>query len=69
MTSDDASDDPAEVERLPDKFKASKLAEKVRKDIEYWYGFDTEACEIARSSGQGRMICALLFKIEDGKPL
>ena len=46
-----ASDDPEEVEGLPEKFKASELAEKVVEDIEYWYEFDAEVCEVERFSG------------------
>jgi hypothetical protein len=46
-----ASDDPASVEELPEKFEASELAEKVVEDIEYWYDFDAEVCEIAPFNG------------------
>lgn len=46
-----SSDDPASVEELPEKFQSSELAEKVVRDIEYWYEFDAEVCEIASFSG------------------
>jgi hypothetical protein len=45
------SDDPTSVEELPEKFEASELAEKVLEDIEYWYDFDAEICEVAPFSG------------------
>jgi hypothetical protein len=46
-----ASDDPAFVEEFPEKFEASELAEKAVEDIEYWYEFDIEVCEIAPFRG------------------
>jgi hypothetical protein len=46
-----ASDDPDSVEEFPEKFEASELAEKVVEDIEYWYEFDIEVCEIAPFRG------------------
>jgi hypothetical protein len=46
-----ASDAPASVEEFPEKFEASELAEKVVEDIEYWYEFDIEVCEIAPFRG------------------
>lgn len=46
-----ASDDQTSVGELPEKFEASELAEKVVEDIEYWYEFDIEVCEIAPFRG------------------
>lgn len=45
------SDDPTSVKELPEKFKTPELAEKVVRDIEYWYEFDVEVCEIAPFRG------------------
>lgn len=46
-----ASDDPTSVEELPEEFEASELADKIVEDIEYWYEFEAEVCEIAPFSG------------------
>lgn len=46
-----ASDDSASVEEFPEKFEASELAEKVVEDIQYWYEFEVEVCEVAEFSG------------------
>jgi len=44
-------DDPETVNGLPERFIAEELAEKVVHDIEYWYDFDAEVCEVASFDG------------------
>jgi hypothetical protein len=44
-------DDSVSVEESPERFTASALAEKVVRDIEYWYGYDAEVCGIESFSG------------------
>jgi hypothetical protein len=63
-----ASDDPVSVEELPEKFQASELAEKMVQDINYWYEFEVEVCEVAPFSGlqhevhqQGAVITWTIF--------
>jgi len=44
-------DDPETVEALPGRYTAEDVAEKVVRDVDYWYGIDARVCEISRFDG------------------
>lgn len=46
-----ADEDSESVEEFPERYTASDIAEKVVRDIAYWYEADASVCSIARFSG------------------
>ena len=46
-----SGDDPEPVEALPGRYTADVIAEKVVRDIDYWYGADAKVCGISRFGG------------------
>jgi len=46
-----ANDDPETVEALPSRYTAEDIADKIAKDIAYWYDAEVGVCEIAHFTG------------------
>jgi hypothetical protein len=46
-----ANDDPETVEALPSRYTAEDIADKIAKDITYWYDVEVDICEIAHFTG------------------
>ena len=46
-----AEADPKTVASLSERYTAADIAEKVVRDVDYWYGVDATVCEIARFDG------------------
>ncbi len=46
-----SEDDPETVEALPERYTAEEVAEKVVRDIGYWYGADAGVCGISHFDG------------------
>ncbi|MFP9191391.1 hypothetical protein ACLI4Q_07000 [Natrialbaceae archaeon A-CW1-1] len=46
-----ADEDPKTVEALPDRYTATNIAEKVVRDIQYWYEIDASVCTIVPFDG------------------
>lgn len=46
-----ADDDPETVEALPSRYTAEDIADRVAKDIAYWYNVQASVCQIAPFSG------------------
>jgi len=46
-----ADDDPETVEALPERYTPEDIAEKVVRDIDYWYETDANVCRVAEFGG------------------
>jgi len=46
-----ADDDPETVESLPSRYTAEDIADRIAKDIAYWYDVEASVCEIAHFRG------------------
>ena len=46
-----SKDDPQAVQRLPERYTPEDLADKIARDIEYWYDIDIEVCKISKVDG------------------
>jgi len=63
-----SDDDSQAAQRLPERHTAEDLAEKVERDIEYWYDIETNVSNIARVEGLRHSIhkqgAAITWRIE-----
>jgi len=46
-----ATDDPETVEALPERYTPENIAEKVVRDIDYWYEVEASVCRIVEFDG------------------
>ncbi|MFD1648035.1 transcriptional regulator [Haloarchaeobius litoreus] len=46
-----ADSDPKAVEALPDRYTAANIAEKVVREVDYWYEAEASVCRIAKFDG------------------
>ena len=60
-------DDPRAVDSLPERYTPEDIAEKVVRDIDYWFEIEADVCQISRFEGlqhtvhkQGAVISWLL---------
>jgi len=46
-----SDDDPETVEALPERYTAGDIAEKVVRDVDYWYEVEASVCRIVKFDG------------------
>jgi len=63
-----SEDDPQTVESLPERYTAEDLADKIARDIRYWYDIEARVSKIAKFEGLQHPIhkqgAAITWKIE-----